>query len=904
MGKSLFAALPCLPLLAFSSHIHAQDAATRLPHASQWLTASPKAGAQVPFSYYGKGTAQLVEWGLDTAWDSEDNVRRGTAFIGKENMKTGRISFQPSDLVGADGELSAAQKEALDSRIKHIKLSGTTAVTVNCDHEALNSTNYYGKPEEWYKVIKATVKYAQAAGLTVTSVAPFNEPDYTPWGEGTQAHFKSIAQLISEDDFFKDIRISAGNTLNCDQALSWYNYMKPYVTEGNTHQLAGSFDTYATFFQTVRADGNHATADELHNVGEAIVGAEYGMQTGIWWGYDAVARGNFCKATNGGERLGYAENRDAWTSAAVYRQKGGGVEAFLGSSERQATTSSFEFVSTDEPVYYDGYGPVHAHTVTMPGGTGYQTGQSNAERWVQVAQGADVPPFKLEGGTYVIMNKKTRQVMSIYNASTENGARVVQNTYSGTASKSHQQWKVVAVPPTVGGDFSYSYIKSARDTTALLDVLNWSLTSTGSVIAYKGDGGANEQWYFEYAGDGDYYIRSRHSSLCLEIGNGTATSNANVKQAELTGSAQQRWRFIPTDATRELTAPATPTGLKATPLPASVLLTWTANAESDLDGYMVLRGEAVADSTRWSVIGRKVAGTAFIDNTCRQGKQYTYKLRAIDRASNMSAPSEAVAAATKGGRALVARYEFENGTQDLTANQFDAASNGTLTYQSANAKTGNSLRLAGSSYLLLPAKVADMEEMTIAVWAYWQTAGNWQRIFDFGNDTQHYMFLCPSNGSEMRFVLKNGGDEQILSATKLSTRKLTHLAVTLGKDAVKLYVNGELAATSAGITIRPSDFAPVMNYVGRSQYAADPYFNGYLDDLRIYNYELDADEVKAVYENTTDGLAQPQAPSPVVSTEYYSAGGARLSHPAKGVNIVKRRHADSTVSVRKMSMAK
>jgi hypothetical protein len=33
----------------------------------------------------------------------------------------------------------------------------------------------------------------------------------------------------------------------------------------------------------VRASGHHATNDELHNVMEAMVGAEYGMQTGIWW---------------------------------------------------------------------------------------------------------------------------------------------------------------------------------------------------------------------------------------------------------------------------------------------------------------------------------------------------------------------------------------------------------------------------------------------------------------------------------------------------------------------------------------------------------------------------------------------------------------------------------------------
>ena len=154
-------------------------------------------------------------------------------------------------------------------------------VILNCDHEKLNKDNYYGKPEEWYRVIKASVLYAKSKGFNVITISPFNEPDYDGWGEGTKDHFKAIAKLISEDPLLAGIRISAGNTLNCDMALEWYNHMLPYATEGNTHQLAGSFKNYADFWQKVRNDGNYATADELHNVGEAFIGAHYGMQSGV-----------------------------------------------------------------------------------------------------------------------------------------------------------------------------------------------------------------------------------------------------------------------------------------------------------------------------------------------------------------------------------------------------------------------------------------------------------------------------------------------------------------------------------------------------------------------------------------------------------------------------------------------
>lgn len=69
--------------------------------------------------------------------------------------------------------------------------------------------------------------------------------------------------------------------------------------------------------------------DEMHNVMEAMVGLEYGLQTGIWWGSAEYARGEFCKISRGGERLAYTEHRPNWTAASVYRSKDGSkVQAF------------------------------------------------------------------------------------------------------------------------------------------------------------------------------------------------------------------------------------------------------------------------------------------------------------------------------------------------------------------------------------------------------------------------------------------------------------------------------------------------------------------------------------------------------------------------------------------------
>lgn len=194
------------------------------------------------------------------------------------------------------------------------------------------------------------------------------KPDY--FWNGTPINvFNEINKLLKDaDEFprFADIRISGGNTLNCDEALPWYTELKEYLDRGNTHQLVSDFDHYADFFATVRADGKHATADELHNVMEAIVGVEYGMQTGIWWGTAEQARGEFCKASFG-KRLSYAENRSAWSAAAVYRAPSGKIQGFAGCSERQAMPSAYRYVSIDGDMYVDGQGPLANMSLRLPG---------------------------------------------------------------------------------------------------------------------------------------------------------------------------------------------------------------------------------------------------------------------------------------------------------------------------------------------------------------------------------------------------------------------------------------------------------------------------------------------------------------------------------------------------------
>ena len=217
--------------------------------------------------------------------------------------------------------------------------------------------------------------------------------------------------------------------------------------------------------------------------------------------------------------------------------------------------------------------------------------------------------------------------------------------------------------------------------------------------------------------------------------------------------------------------------------------------------------------------------------------------------------------------------------------------------------------MKGDIYAMLPYATAHHDEMTIATWVRYNNSGeNWQRIFDFGNGTNQYMFLTPSNGSEMRFVMKNEGEEQVLSTgKKLGAASWHHIAITIKPigDNVQaiLYLDGENIAQSNDFTIKPSDIAPSLCYIGRSMFKADPLFDGRIDDFRIYNHALSADAIAAImtdtgevsndisnsYEETLSTDIQAICPDngqqATDDDALYDLGGRRISTPANGIVI-------------------
>ena len=215
---------------------------------------------------------------------------------------------------------------------------------------------------------------------------------------------------------------------------------------------------------------------------------------------------------------------------------------------------------------------------------------------------------------------------------------------------------------------------------------------------------------------------------------------------------------------------------------------------------------------------------------------------------------EAVAPADPGTTGLAAYYQMEGNVQDSSGNNRNGTAFNDPTYAAAPTGFGQAIQFDGfADYVELPigSVIASSQSLTISTRVLFAGTGNtWQRIFDFGTGANVYMFLSPNNGAtnSPRFAITTsaGAGESAVTASQGLTEGWHHLAVVIDAASmtVTLYVDGE-AADSTATTTLPADLgATTQNWLARSQYTADPYFAGSLDEFQIYTRALSVGEVR------------------------------------------------------------
>jgi len=298
---------------------------------------------------------------------------------------------------------------------------------------------------------------------------------------------------------------------------------------------------------------------------------------------------------------------------------------------------------------------------------------------------------------------------------------------------------------------------------------------------------------------------------------------------------------------------------------AWVAISWASTATAT--GYNVKRSTVSGGS--YTTL-KSVTATSYTDSTAVNGTTYYYVVSAVNTVGE-SANSTEISEIPLTGK--YSYWPFDE-TGGATATDVWNGHIGTLntgaTWTAGHLNNGLHLDGTANGYATLPTGiVSTLNDFTVSAWVKLDSNATNARIFDFGSGTSTYMFLTPKNGSGyLRFAITTGGpghEQQINSTTALTTGSWTNIAVTQSGGVGILYVNGTEVGRNSGMTLTPSSLGSTsQNYIGKSQWAADPDLKGTLDEFRIYSRALTAAEIVKLAD-TSGGApivtALPQKPA-------------------------------------------
>jgi hypothetical protein len=245
---------------------------------------------------------------------------------------------------------------------------------------------------------------------------------------------------------------------------------------------------------------------------------------------------------------------------------------------------------------------------------------------------------------------------------------------------------------------------------------------------------------------------------------------------------------------------------------------------------------------------------------------------------------------------LIHRYSF-----DGTANDSVGTANGTLV-NGATISGGNLVlsNIGGSGasveYLSLPANVIPVAGglVTVEQWFSSPGMGGWGRGFDFGTDTTNNFFFTPHSGlgdSRVRITEAGNGNETGPAGAAALDNNVAHMiaaVINQPGNSISYYIDGTL---SQSVTLTPNTLTGLgttSNYLGRSQYSADPGFVGTIDEFRIYDTARTASQIATDVRLGPNRVASAPEPTGWMMLATGSVGA--------GIAVWRRRRSESSPS--------
>lgn len=263
---------------------------------------------------------------------------------------------------------------------------------------------------------------------------------------------------------------------------------------------------------------------------------------------------------------------------------------------------------------------------------------------------------------------------------------------------------------------------------------------------------------------------------------------------------------------------------------------------------------------RWFLaIGLVVALSSTADAALRHRYSFTSDASDSVGGANGTVVDPGVPTAVFAGGKLDLSANVGNGSNNIVEDAFVDLPNGIVTAATSGGTAG---------------------QLTVEIWAQSAENRNWAALFSAGTsnggegvspggNNADYIQVIPQNGQNGRIRTTThrtgvGAEGFVDFGTAMSTTQPTHVVSVYDQSGglpgtISLYVDGSFIGSNpiaAGLDI--AAMADNNNWLGRSQWP-DSLFDGWYDEVRIYDHALSANEVTANFRGGADAVVPEPA---------------------------------------------
>ncbi|WP_298392921.1 LamG-like jellyroll fold domain-containing protein [Flavobacterium sp.] len=382
------------------------------------------------------------------------------------------------------------------------------------------------------------------------------------------------------------------------------------------------------------------------------------------------------------------------------------------------------------------------------------------------------------------------------------------------------------------------------------------------------------------------------------------------------------------DATYTYTFEPSISNISSTPTPNNATINYSINANGFATTSIIKYGTSASALTNQITGGTAVGTSATPLNSTlpslTPNTTYYFQIEATNSVGTSTSTTQSFT--TPQIPTLITEYNFNNTYNNVLGNAPFTSNSGTAFTSDRNGSPNSALYInnTGTTSTILGLPYGNSAR-TVSVWIKMAVLNpfGFNFIYNYGNSTNYYGTYF--NNSNL-YHFQNGSSHFVANTTSLNT--WIHYVFTYDGTVSKIYKNGALLGTNT-IAFNTLNNGNLFR-LGLTESGGVNYFNGTVDDLKIYNYAISDADVTSLFSNnilasenfTSQNLKATIYPNPtsdnfsiemeneVKSVEIYSIQGHKVltsntkdmnvSNLSKGMYLVKIEDSNNAVSTQKL----